>query len=416
MIRIHSIILVILAFSLVGGGVLVSAQGYTDALLSGPYANNPALQDLQNEIKEKESQLKKVQESSQIYEKRIKEAKTQTASIQSQLSLIDNQITKSELDLKTLQLTTDKSKLEIEAIEFQLQKEQEEIDLQKNRLKEYIKLINKEDQRSLLEILLVNDKFSDFFNQLNYIESIQADLKNSIDRVVLLKDALELKKIELTKYHEQLEASKKELEDKQLKLKEQLIAKESLLFETKMSEVRYQQLLQEARSVQSDVGSSITNIKEQLQRKIATLSSGTKDPLKTFIYWPVDPSRGITTYFNDPTYPFRYLFEHAAIDVRAYQGTPVRAPSDGYVARVRDGGYTNYSYITLIHDNGLSSVYLHMSEIHVKTDDFVKAGEVIGLSGGMPGTRGAGPLTTGPHLHLEVRLNGIPVDPLLYLP
>lgn len=69
----------------------------------------------------------------------------------------------------------------------------------------------------------------------------------------------------------------------------------------------------------------------------------------------------------------------------------------------------------IIHANGLSTVYGHVNKIFVSEGDFVVQGDPIGASGAMPGTCGSGPFTTGPHMHFEVRLNGIPVDPLGYL-
>ena len=131
--------------------------------------------------------------------------------------------------------------------------------------------------------------------------------------------------------------------------------------------------------------------------------------------WPIS-SRIITSYFHDPDYPYRYIFEHPAIDIATAQGTSIKSVEAGFVARVKQGGRTGYSYIMVIHADGLSTLYGHLNQISVTSDQFVSKGQVIGYSGGVPGTRGAGPLSTGPHLHLEVRLNGLPVNPLLYLP
>ena len=191
-------------------------------------------------------------------------------------------------------------------------------------------------------------------------------------------------------------------------------AKETLALETKSSESAFKRLLAQAKAEQQEVNSDILDLQLRVKEKVEKIKKAGTNASDTFVEWPVE-SRVVTASFHDPDYPFRYLFEHPAIDIRAKQGTKIYAPADGYVARVKDAGM-GYSYIILIHDNQLSTVYGHVSAIYVHEDSYVNAGDVIGLSGGMPGTRGAGPFTLGPHLHFEVRLNGIPVNPLEYLP
>jgi murein DD-endopeptidase MepM/ murein hydrolase activator NlpD len=71
--------------------------------------------------------------------------------------------------------------------------------------------------------------------------------------------------------------------------------------------------------------------------------------------------------------------------------------------------------VTIRHDNGLATLYGHVSGFLVQEGQRVRAGDPIALSGGTPGTKGAGRLTTGAHLHFEVYLDGKKVDPLEYL-
>jgi murein DD-endopeptidase MepM/ murein hydrolase activator NlpD len=131
--------------------------------------------------------------------------------------------------------------------------------------------------------------------------------------------------------------------------------------------------------------------------------------------WPV-ASHMVTATFHDPNYIFRAIFQHDAIDIAIPQGMPVYAAKDGVVAVTKiDKNSIDYAYVLLTHKHNLSTVYGEVSKVLVKEGETVKRGQLIAYGGGLPGTVGAGAYTTGPHLHFSVRLNGIPVDPLLYL-
>jgi len=123
----------------------------------------------------------------------------------------------------------------------------------------------------------------------------------------------------------------------------------------------------------------------------------------------------------DPDYPFRNFFEHTGIDIRTLlndkpsNGLSVKAAAPGIVVKlVRESRYGG-NIVYIAHASSITTVYMHLSQILVSVGQEVARGDLIGYSGGMPGTPGAGRFTTGPHLHFEVRKNGVPVNPLDYL-
>ncbi|MDO8598570.1 MAG: M23 family metallopeptidase [bacterium] len=126
--------------------------------------------------------------------------------------------------------------------------------------------------------------------------------------------------------------------------------------------------------------------------------------------WPVE-YRGITSWFR----AHRKDHLHAGVDLEARQGDPIIAAAPGYVHSARDRGY-GYSAITLVHGAGIATVYGHVSRIDVQRGAQVERGQVIGAVGGTPRTQGAGPDSTGPHLHFEIHIGGFPVDPQAFLP
>ncbi len=393
-----------------GFSIAQDEQPNTDLMLE---QNNPELEAINQKIEANKISIENLKKAAAEYAQKIEEYKGQSADLKDQLGLLDNQILKVELDAKTLQMQVDKTKLEIQAMEYQISSEQNEIESQKTSLVEFIRQIAQNDQKSYLEILILNNSFSEFFNQINYLESVQADIQKAVDRLQDLKLSLEVRKADKERQMLDLESLKIQLSEKQSKLKDDQLSKEMVLMETKTSQIQFQKMLADSRQKQSQIDDDIKNLQIQLKDKIQKLKNSGTTASNT-LDWPVE-GHYITAYFHDPEYPFRYVYEHPAIDIRAKQGSQISAPADGYVARAKDAGL-GYSYIILIHDNDLSTVYGHVSAIYVREDSYVKKGDVIGLTGGMPGTKGAGSMTIGPHLHFEVRLNGLPVNPLEYLP
>lgn len=376
------------------------------------------ISSLDKEIDAKKKEIEALQKKSESYKRKIEEAQRKSASLSTELAILSNKIAKIKIDIEATEKKIETITLEIKNLETQIQEKENQITLNKDRISEFLRLIYKNDQKGYLEVIATNQSFSEVFNQMKYVENLQADLQKSLNQIQELKASLEEQKKQLENKKNEAENSKNEMVKMQNSLEEQILFKEIVLDKTAASEKQFQNwLLQskyEEEQVNSEISSLEKSIRQRLEESDKSFSGGQSGPV--ILSWPVDPSRGITATFHDPDYPFRHIFEHSGIDIRAYQGTEIRAPAPGYVGKVKDGGRKGYSYIMLIHANGISTVYGHVSKFNVQEDTYVIRGQVIGLSGGMPGTPGAGPYTTGPHLHFETRLDGIPVNPLNYLP
>lgn len=96
--------------------------------------------------------------------------------------------------------------------------------------------------------------------------------------------------------------------------------------------------------------------------------------------------------------------EHNGIDFAGDEGTPVYAITDGIVRLAAEKFYYNGTFVLLDHGQGLSSVYLHLSKLHVKNNQQIKKGELIGEIGSTG-------RSTGPHLHLGVQWYNKRIDP-----
>jgi murein DD-endopeptidase MepM/ murein hydrolase activator NlpD len=124
--------------------------------------------------------------------------------------------------------------------------------------------------------------------------------------------------------------------------------------------------------------------------------------------WPT--AGGVASGFGQRLHPILgYYRMHSGLDIGGAQGQPIWAANEGIVIMAGwNGGYGNT--VVIQHgDSSVTTLYAHMSGFATSVGDYVTSGQVIGYVGSTG-------LSTGPHLHFEVRINGSAVDPMPYLP
>lgn len=372
--------------------------------------------DLNKQIQQKQQRVADLNKQIETYQQAIAQKQAESSTLRKQLGILDDKIAKAELGIQSKELQLSTVTLQIQSVTLDIANKDQNIAESKIRIAELLRQINLQDQRGLVEIAILHNSLSDFFEQVNYLEALQKNLQGSVNELQTIKTELQNRQEDLASFRAQLVKAKEELESAKQNLSVEQETKQNLLKQTKQSEAKFQTLVAQLQQEQSAANRDIQSLESEVRRKLQLQGARGLDQLgDAVLMWPVSPTRGISTYFYDPTYPFRRYFEHPAIDIPKAQGSAIKAAADGYVARAKNAGF-GYSYIMLIHKSGISTVYGHVSRIDVSEDTYVTKGQIIGAVGGMPGTPGAGKLTTGPHLHFEVRANGLPVNPLDYLP
>lgn len=172
-------------------------------------------------------------------------------------------------------------------------------------------------------------------------------------------------------------------------------------------------LLEDKRNSEDQILRGFKEIWQAQESANAAAQIGKANP-DIHLIWPVQPVYGVSATFDDPAYLKLFGIPHKAVDIPELQGTTIVAADTGVVEDAVDNGM-GFSYIIVRHD-GYSTLYGHVSEFYVAKGQHVMQGDPIGRTGGMPGTEGAGSLSTGPHLHFELITGEGKVNPLQYLP
>lgn len=367
-----------------------------------------AINELNDEISQRRADASKLNANVESYRKKIAamEAQTQTLAIESEL--LDNRIAKSELDIEATDAEIAAVNAEIEVLETRMAAIELQLSRDRQAIGDILRQMDVYDNDLSLQLLFGSDSFGALFDRLQELASVTGDLEDALQRAEAERASVESDRAAQVGKRSNL-AELQLAQEKQVELLErEKSSKEALLAQTERSESQFQAFLASLRAEQQSVNNEIASLQDEVDRKLSGIDANGEG--SRVLSWPVTPTRGLSTEFHDPTYPFRHLFEHPGIDVPTPSGTAIKSAAPGYVAWTKTGPqYGNY--VMVIHSNGVATLYAHLSRFNVVADQFVDRGDVIGYSGGVPGTPGAG-LSTGAHLHFEVRLKGVPVDPL----
>lgn len=369
--------------------------------------------DLSDQVKDRQGKIKELDLLIGGYKKRIQEQASAELTLQNEIALLENRVHEKELAIELGKTEIETLNLEIRQLELQITEEEKHISTHKELIGEFLRRTNQSDEVSDLDVMLTQPTLSAFYNRIEEVAQLEKDLGESLDTIKGVKDNLDAAKVLRDQHRVEIEQHQEELIQEEALLEEERNTKTSLVEETHNSQEEFERILYELKQQQQitadDISRLQTQLKDTLDNVDESLARG-----DILLNWPLKPYKGISAHFHDRSYPYRNLFEHPGTDIPTPVGTPVHAAAGGYVAWNRTGKqYGNYTMI--VHPGGIATIYAHLSKFIAKPDTYVDRGDLIGLSGGRPGDPGAG-LSTGAHLHFEVRQDGIPVDAENFLP
>lgn len=389
--------------------------------------------ELQNEINQKQSQIQELEKQIAQYKDMVRNSQNQSNTLKNAIAKMEAQIKKLEAEVRLTQTKISQTNLKIQGLANDISTQNVAIEKQKNNLIQTIQAIDEYDQTGPLELMLGSGNFSDLLNQAQYVGNLQNAIQDKLLSIKELKTRLESQKTQSEAQKTALESLKKQLSGQTLVLDAQRDDQKNLLATSKNQEKVYQATLTTLQKQQAQVERDIYLAEEKLRQAINHNSiPGAKTGI---LAWPV-PGVMTQTYGCIVSAFARNSYEacnegkgnggfHNGIDIDLDTGEAVRAALDGTISGV--GNMARYAYgkwITVKHDNGLTTLYAHLSVQSVTVGQKVKGGDIIGY-GGSTG------YSTGSHLHFTVYATntfsigtnrygyplpiGGPLNPLLYL-
>jgi murein DD-endopeptidase MepM/ murein hydrolase activator NlpD len=374
--------------------------------------NAPVFAVTENEVRQ---QMEDINDQIKALDKEIAKYQAQIDQTGQQKNTLSNTI--KELTLTRNQLLVEKNKIQkkinatnlvIKEIGSNIETKEESIRKSETSLKKMLYSLYQEEKESFIEKVLSKEGLEEISREYNNTLAINDDVRNYIKELIGEKKELSVSKTQKLSEQEKLNELKKTLAAKETVVLNTKKEKDTLLAQTKNKEAEYQKLLAEQIKKRDAFEKSLENYEAQLKfilnpKLLPKEGSGV-------LSWPLDYVF-ITQLFGVTSASKRLYVSgsHSGVDFRASVGTEVKSMASGTVIGTGDTdiyckGASFGKWVFIKYDNGLSSVYGHLSVIMAKTNQKVKTGDIVALSGNTGHT-------TGPHLHIAVYASdGVKVD------
>ena len=388
---------ILYAVVLAGVLFLTGALGLTESLAA---ESQQTINELQDKISNKISKIEETKKEIEVFQNDLNKVGREKTSLQRAIKTLDISAKKLSANIDITQNRISATTFQIEKLALEIADNERGIQLHLKTLAESIRQINEVEENTFIESLLAYDNLSQLWEQVENLQRFQILLRQNLTSLRELKKELESSKSKRESRRRELTNSEYELGNQKKVIEITKSEKNILLIQTKSKESNYKTLLEEKIAAQKQFEQELLEFESQLQIVIDPASipaAGSK-----VLAPPLDLIK-VTQNFGDTEFAKGGAYNgkgHNGVDFRAAPGTSVRSVLKGTVTATGDtdtvaGCYSYGKWILVKHNNGLSSLYAHLSYISVKKGDQVLTGHVIGYSGNTG-------YSTGPHLHLGV--------------